>query len=71
MYTYAVKLVFVNNIVADLHQPAIGYDHASVLVNEKLYFWAGKRQDIPPVHSTAEKLCATSYVDVFHCSMGM
>ena len=60
-----------NNIITDLYQPAIGFDHASVLVDEKLYLWAGNRQDIPPVHSSAEKLRATAYVDVFHCRIGM
>ena len=68
----AITFVCVNNIVTDLYQPAIGYGHASVLVDEKLYLWAGYRQGYPPyVHSSAEKLRATSYVDVFHCRMGM
>ena len=66
-----MKFICVNNFVTDLYQPQIRCDHASVLVDEKLYLWACNRQDIPPVHSSAEKLRATAYVDVFHCRLGM
>ena len=60
-----------NNLVTDFYQPLRTSDHASILVDEKLYLWAGKRNDIPRVHSSEEKLRATSYVDVFHCRLGM
>ena len=63
--------MYVNYIVTELHQPAGREEHASVLVDEKLYLWAGNRQGIPDVHSSAEKLRATAYVDVFHCRIGM
>ena len=69
--TYTIQFILVNNIVTDLYQPAMGWDHASVLVDEKVYLWAGNGRGIPPVHSSAEKLHATAYVDVFHCRMGM
>ena len=69
--TFTIKFICANNIVADLYEPASTSYHASVLVDEKLYLWAGWRLDIPDVHSSAEKLRATAYVDVFHCRLGM
>ena len=65
------ELVCANNIVAEFYQPVKRCDQASILVDEKLYLWAGDQTDIPFVHSSEDKLQATSYVDLFHCKLGM
>ena len=58
-------------IVAGFYQPVPTEAHTSVLVENKLYVWAGSRSDIPRVHNSEAKLRATSYVDVFECRLGM
>ena len=62
---------YVYYIVAGFYQPVGTAWHTSVLVENKLYVWAGLRDDIPRVHSSEAKLRATSYVDVFECRLGM
>ena len=62
-----------NDIVTEFYQPVGLDDHATVLVDEKVYLWAGRRKDekFPLGYSSEDKLQATCYVDVFHCRLGM
>ena len=69
--TYTIKFVCVYNIVTGFYQPAKTARHVPVLVDDKLYLWAGRRDDIPDVHRSVEKLKATLFVDIFHCRLGM
>lgn len=62
---------YVYYIVADFYQPLRTSGHTSVLVENQLYVWAGRRDNLPQVHQSLEKLRATSYVDVFQCRLGM
>ena len=63
--------LYATDIFAEFYQPVERWGHASVLVDEKIYIWAGRGNDMPEVHSSEMKLRATSYVDVFHCRLGM
>ena len=45
-------------------------DHTSVLVDEKVYLWAGRWKDVPRLHNSEEKLQA-AYVDVLHYRLAM
>ena len=63
--------MYINDLVTDFYEPVRTSEHACILVDEKIYLWAGKRDNILRVHCSEEKLQATSYVDVFHCRLGM
>ena len=69
IYGHFVVLLYLN--AAESYQPQARSDHSAILIDDQLYIWGGWRPGLPTVHSSAKKQEVFSFVEVFHCQLGV